>query len=84
MGERKSEGTLRASRSSIGQEQIGPASIADDFNPSVNSQSSSLIRICRSGSFARRIKQLRWNARVNFSSVFTVCSGFSNGCPRLQ
>src|SRR6266705_1135251 len=38
MGEVKSEGTLRISRSSIGQEQIDdPASIADDFNPSVNS-----------------------------------------------
>ncbi len=37
MGEGKSEGTLRTSRPSIGQEQIdGPASIADDFNPSVN------------------------------------------------
>jgi hypothetical protein len=39
MGEGKSEGTLRTSRSSIGQEQIdGPASTADDFNPSVNSR----------------------------------------------
>jgi hypothetical protein len=39
MGEGKSEGTLRTSRSSIGQERIdGPASIADDFKPSVNSR----------------------------------------------
>ena len=43
-----------------GQEQIeGPASIADDFNPSVNSPQSNLIPIYRSGSFPRRIKQLR-------------------------
>ena len=60
MSEGKSEGTLRTSLSSIGQEQIdGPASIADDFNPSVNGHLSNLITICRSGSFPRRISKLR-------------------------
>lgn len=44
MGEGKSEGTLRTSRSSIGQEQIdGPTSTADDFNPSVNGRGWSKI-----------------------------------------
>jgi hypothetical protein len=60
MGEGKSEGTLRISRSSIGQEQIDdPASIADDFNLSVNSPQTNLTPICRSRSFPRRLKKLR-------------------------
>ena len=60
MSEGKSGGTLRTSLSSTGQEQIdGPASIADDFHPSVNSHLSDLITICRSGTFPRRIKQFR-------------------------
>ncbi|MDQ1405527.1 MAG: hypothetical protein QOG55_1156 [Acidobacteriaceae bacterium] len=46
-------------------------------NLSVNSHLSNLITICRSGSFPRRIKQLRSSARVNFSSVFTFCLRFS-------
>ncbi len=37
----------------------GPASIADDFNASVNSPQSNLIPSYRSGSFPRKIKQMR-------------------------
>jgi hypothetical protein len=50
---------------------------------SVNSHLSNLITICRSGSFPRRIKQLRSSARANFSSVFTFCLRFFNVFPRL-
>ena len=50
MGEGKSEGTLRTSRSAIGQEIDGPASIANDFNPSVMRHLFCLIAFYRSES----------------------------------
>lgn len=60
MGEGKSEGTLRTSRSSIGQEQIdGLASIADDFNSSVNSQETNLISTGQNWRLPKEISKLR-------------------------